>query len=49
VSAASDVRVDPVERPRLVAAAYKAEAFPKPRNVFGFIKSLVPRFQLKTD
>ena len=37
-----DVRFDASERPRLLAAAYKAETFPKPRNVFGFTKGLPP-------
>lgn len=38
--ATREVRPDPQDRPRLLAAAYKAETFPKPRNLFGFAKSI---------
>jgi len=41
-SAAGGVRLDPVERSRLLAAAYRAETFAKPRNVLGIAKSLPP-------
>jgi hypothetical protein len=37
-----DVRFDPSERPRLLAAAYRAERFSRPRTVFGFAKSVPP-------
>jgi hypothetical protein len=39
---AAGVRFDPTERPRLLARAYKAETFPKPRNVLGFAKNIAP-------
>jgi len=40
--ALDDVRIDPSERSRLLAAAYEAETFAKPRNFFGLAKRLPP-------
>jgi uncharacterized protein involved in outer membrane biogenesis len=42
VGVAEDVRFDPNERSRLLTAAYKAETFAKPRNLFGLTKNLPP-------
>jgi hypothetical protein len=39
---ADELSIDAAERPRLLEAAYKAEAFPKPRNALGLNKSLPP-------
>jgi hypothetical protein len=37
-----DLSIDPGERAGLVAAAYKTETFPKPKNALGLEKSLPP-------
>ncbi len=42
VSSPDQVRIDATDRPRLVAAAYEAEKFAKPKNALGLEKSLAP-------
>jgi hypothetical protein len=39
---ADTIQVLPEEQARYLAAAYKKEKFPKPRNAFGLVKSLPP-------
>jgi hypothetical protein len=42
----SEVKVDPAEYPKYLTAAYKAESFPKPRNLIGLAKDLpVPEME----
>ncbi|HEX9850782.1 DUF748 domain-containing protein [Candidatus Deferrimicrobium sp.] len=44
--ALDDVRVEPAEYPKYLAQAYKAEKFPKPRNIIGMAKDLpVPEME----
>ncbi len=42
VPAIDDLAIAPADRPRLIAAAYKSETFPKPTNGLGLEKSLAP-------
>lgn len=37
---ADDIAVEPAEYPGLLARVYRAEKFPKPRNLVGFVKDL---------
>lgn len=39
-SSLADIQIDPKEYPDLLDKAYRAESFPKPRNLIGLVKSL---------
>jgi hypothetical protein len=47
VPSLDDLTIDAAERPALLAAAYKAETFPKPKNALGLEKGLPPEEQEK--